>query len=309
MNEFKYSAQDLKEKIFTQKYSKYASQKGVHLYHFPGSLYSQIARQALVEKNAKYESHIILVNNACQQYDPEFVRISPLCVVPILVIDGKVTNNAYNIAQFVDKYFSINASLFPIDKELQKEFKYLQTLVDRINSEVLTFGDVSVAKRPFLFRYLSKNGHQHKIEILEKRIKEYSDDLFLRLAFENKLKTVAKTNSILRDSKLMEQTLEDTKQAISKLGEYLENHEGEFALGKEFSAMDIYLGIFLWRLDFLNLGEYLWGDSECIKKYTEALWQRETFKQAVIKPWKQMQKDILIPVLISKLKSKLGFKS
>ncbi|QIW10687.1 glutathione S-transferase family protein [Francisella sp. LA112445] len=309
MNEFKYGMQDLKEKVFTQKYSKYAPQKGVHLYHFPGSLYSQIARQALAEKNAKYESHFVLINNAYQQYDPKFVRISPFCVVPILVIDGKVTNDAYNITKFADKYFSIHATLFPVDKELQKEFEYLQTLVDKIDAEALTYGDVSAAKRPFMFRFLSKNGHQNKIEILEKKIKKHSNDPFLRRAFENKLKAVSKINNIVHNPKLMEQTLQDTKQAITKLSEYLQNHNNEFALGKDFSAIDIYLGVFLWRLDFLNLGKYLWGDNQFIKRYTETLWQRDSFKEAIIKPWKQMKKDILIPMLISKLKSKLGFKS
>lgn len=309
MNEFKYSLQDLKEKIFTQKYNKYAPQKGVHLYHFPGSLYSQIARQALAEKNAKYESHIILINNAYQQYEPEFVRISPFCVVPILVIDGKVTNDAYNIAKFADKYFSIHASLFPTDKQLQKEFGYLQTLVDKINAEALTYGDVLIAKRPFMFRFLSKNGHQHKIEILEKKVKEYSGDPFLRRAFENKLKTVSKTNNIVHNPESMVQILQGTKEAIAKLNEYLQSHDGKFALGKDFSAIDIYLGVFLWRLDFLNLSKYLWGDSQCIKRYTETLWRRESFKESVVKPWKQMKKDIFFPALISKLKSKLGFKS
>ncbi|MED7787631.1 glutathione S-transferase family protein [Francisella sp. 19X1-34] len=309
MNEFKYSTQDFREKIFTQKYNKYAPQKGIHLYHFPGSLYSQIVRQALAEKNTKYESHVILINNVCQQYDPKFVRISPFCVVPILVIDGKVTNDAYNITKFADKYFSIHATLFPTDKELQKEFEYLQTLVDKIDPEVLTYGDVSVAKRPFMFRFLSKNGHQNKIAILEKKIKKYSNDPFLRRAFEDKLKTISKTNNIVHNSKLMKQTLQNTKQAITKLDEYLQNHNGEFALGENFSAIDIYLGIFLWRLDFLNLGKYLWDDSPCIKRYTETLWQRDSFKESIVKPWKQMKKDILIPMLISKIKSKLSFKS
>ncbi|WP_150467072.1 glutathione S-transferase family protein [Francisella sp. SYW-9] len=309
MNEFTYSTQDLKEKVFTQKHNKYAPQKGVHLYYFPGSLYSQIARQALAEKNAKYESHMILINNACQQYDPKFVRISPFCVVPILVIDGKVTNNAYNIAKFADKYFSIHATLFPVDKKLQKEFEYLQTLVDQIDPEALTYGDVSVAKRPFMFRFLSKNSHQNKIEILEKKIKKHSNDPFLRRAFENKLKVVSRTNKIVHSPKLMEQTLQGTKEAIAKLNEYLQSHSDQFALGKDFSAIDIYLGVFLWRLDFLNLGEYLWGDSQRIKKYTENLWQRDSFIEVVIKPWKQMKKDLLIPMFISKVKSILSFKS
>lgn len=63
------------------------------------------------------------------------------------------------------------------------------------------------------------------------------------------------------------------------------------------------------EIRFFKSWEVFVGRCRCIKKYTEILWQRKSFKEAVIKPWKQMKKDILIPMLIAKIKSKLGFKS
>ena len=65
----------------TGVHNEHAPQHGIHLYHFPMSFFSQLARLTLEEKQVGWFSHeIIIVGGVYDQYNPDYVRINPRCV-------------------------------------------------------------------------------------------------------------------------------------------------------------------------------------------------------------------------------------
>ena len=88
----------------TEVPNQWAPQQGIHLYHFPLSLDSQKVRQGLEEIGVQWQSHPILLS-AHQQFSPSYVRINSRCVVPTLVIDGKVTTDTINILELLAARF------------------------------------------------------------------------------------------------------------------------------------------------------------------------------------------------------------
>ena len=87
---------DLVDAPLTEVPNQWAPQEGIHLFHFPLSLDSQKVRQGLEELGVQWQSHPILLS-AHQQFSPSYVRINSRCVVPTLVIDGKVTTDMITI--------------------------------------------------------------------------------------------------------------------------------------------------------------------------------------------------------------------
>lgn len=96
--------QELVDKSLTDSPSEWAPKTGVHLYHFPLSLDSHRARQGLEELSVKWQSHVILTP-AQQQFSLCYARMNSRCVVPTLVIDGRVTTDTVNILSYLADEF------------------------------------------------------------------------------------------------------------------------------------------------------------------------------------------------------------
>ena len=100
----------------TEVPNQWAPQQGIHLYHFPLSLDSQKVRQGLEELGVQWQSHPILLS-AHQQFSPSYVRINSRCVVPTLVIDGKVTTDTINILDLLVARFGTTNQCFETSEE------------------------------------------------------------------------------------------------------------------------------------------------------------------------------------------------
>ena len=107
-------------KPLTDSRCEVAPQKGIHLFHFSHSLCSMKVRQALAESAVDWTSHLVLLP-AYQQYEPDYVRINPRCVVPTLACDGKVTTDSANILNFINsKLSNLDASQKPSVHEFER---------------------------------------------------------------------------------------------------------------------------------------------------------------------------------------------
>ena len=128
-----------------------APQTGIHLFHFSQSLCSMKVRQALEENDVQWTSHHVLLP-AYQQYEPDYVRMNPRCVVPTLVCDGKVTTDSANILNFINsKLSNLDAS----QKPSVDEFEAIAFWLDKADSlpiEALTYGDNRGSNKSFLFK-------------------------------------------------------------------------------------------------------------------------------------------------------------
>ena len=95
--------------------NQWAPAKGIHLYHFPLSLDSQKVRQGLEELGVQWQSHPILLP-AQQQFSPGYVRLNSRCVVPTLVIDGRVTTDTINILNLLAARFGPANQCFEVSE-------------------------------------------------------------------------------------------------------------------------------------------------------------------------------------------------
>lgn len=74
------------------------------LYHFGPSTCSQKVRMVLVEKGVPFESRMVNLL-AGEQHAPDFVKLSPDHVVPVLVVGDEALIESTQICEFIDDHY------------------------------------------------------------------------------------------------------------------------------------------------------------------------------------------------------------
>eukprot|EP00985_Skeletonema_marinoi_P033133 scaffold40551_cov153-Skeletonema_marinoi.AAC.1 len=209
-------------KPLTSKPNQHAPQKGVHLYQFPASFYSCEARLILEEKGVDYKEHdVCIIAGVFDQYEPEYVRLNPRCVVPTLCVDGNVTSDAHNIVLHADEFFPQSVKLFPNDdtKDVVKE---QFDLACSVFVEALTYGEVpSGPKLPWQMRGMMKSNHGKKYNMLKEKLNEHRDDPYLKACYEGKLAILMKQIEILDSEKQLNDIVDATKAIMKQLNKQL----------------------------------------------------------------------------------------
>jgi glutathione S-transferase len=72
------------------------------LYHYPGSICSQMARLALVEKGVDFRLQTIDIMKTSEQFEPWYTALNPAAVVPTLKIDDQIVTDTINIVNRID---------------------------------------------------------------------------------------------------------------------------------------------------------------------------------------------------------------
>ena len=278
-----------------------APQQGVHVYHFPLSLCSQKVRQGLDEKGVRWISHVVQLP-LYEQYDPSYVRINPRCVVPTLVVDGRVTTDSENILRRVDEGFE-GPQLVPHGVAERAATERFTALADGLFMEVLTYGELPGARKPFLLRRAGKGSHQHKLDLLAARIQEHGDEPALLRAYSKKRELVAETIAAMGSEAGIDAVLQDTEEAIAVLAAQLRDGPftgGGWLCGDAFSLADLEWGVVLFRLRWIGLGPRLWGSRPAIAGYAERLFARPAFRTGVLR-WSRPLRDVVAPLVLSRL--------
>lgn len=286
--------------------NEYVLPEGTHLYHFPGSLCSQKVRQMLDEAKVTYTSHVVnLPKN--EQYNPSYVRINPRCVVPTLVVDGKVTTDAANIIGYINKHFMVSSPLYPVDPTENEKVSKFVKLGESIFIGALTHGKVpgiehggtadgAKEQKTTIAETLKK--HQAKIDLLNELIQKHKEDDYLRRCYETKLQIVDLTKENMSTEKNMQDVVDVTKAAFDDLA--LQLKDGPFSkktseegwlCSEKYSLADLLWGIVMFRLQKLRIGkELLWKEHEIVNAYAKTLFARESFKSGVLEWLKKMKK-------------------
>lgn len=84
------------------KVPKVKGWRGLHVFHFEGSLCSRKCRVFLAEKGLPWESHLVNLAKGEQQTD-WYLGINPRGLVPALVHDGKVHIESNDIMLYLDE--------------------------------------------------------------------------------------------------------------------------------------------------------------------------------------------------------------
>jgi glutathione S-transferase len=295
----------------TEVPNQWAPQQGIHLYHFPLSLDSQKVRQGLEELGVQWQSHPIVLS-AHQQFSPSYVRINSRCVVPTLVIDGKVTTDTINILDLLAARFGAANQCFETSAE---EKELVNDWVDKAAGlfiEALTYGHIDGVKKPFPLGNTPENGrsHQDKVDLLSGLIETYKNDPTLKAAYEKKRAVVEATKEAMVAPGQMSAIVDATRVELEDLAHQLAS--GQFADGgwlasDAFSLADVQWGAVLYRLRWVGLQPLLWEDDSIISAYAEKLFAKASFQTGVVQ-WSKVGRKVILPTIRYKLLKALGLK-
>ena len=295
----------------TEAPNQWAPQQGIHLYHFPLSLDSQKVRQGLEELGVQWQSHPILLS-AHQQFSPSYVRINSRCVVPTLVIDGKVTTDTINILDLLGARFSNANQSFETSAEEKELVNYWVDKAAGLFIEALTYGHIDGVKKPFPLGNASDSGrsHQDKVDLLSGLIETYKKDLTLKAAYEKKRAVIEATKEAMVAPGQMSAIVDATRVELADLAHQLAagqfNHGGWLA-SDAFSLADVQWGAVLYRLQWVGLQPLLWEEGSIISAYAEKLFAKASFQTGVVQ-WSRVGRKVVLPTIRYKLLKSLGLK-
>ena len=289
--------------------NQWAPQQGMHLYHFPLSLDSQKVRQGLEELGVQWQSHPILLS-VHQQFLPSYVRINSRCVVPTLVIDGKVTTDTNNILDLLAARFGSANQCFETSEDETELVNYWVNKAAGLFIEALTYGHIEGVKKPFPIGNVSESGrsHQDKVDLLSRLIDTYKKDPTLRAAYEKKRAVIEATKKAMVAPGQMSAIIDFTRVELEDLVHQLAS--GQFACGgwlasDAFSLADVQWGAVLFRLQWLGLQPLLWADDSIISVYAKKLFERESFQTGIVQ-WSRVGRKVVLPTIRYRLLKAFG---
>jgi len=268
--------------------------------------------QALDEAKVKYTSHYVSLPKF-EQYDPKYAQLNPRCVIPTLVVDGRVTTDAANIIAYIDdNYMGVpkkflgffldeGKSLYPTEPKEQDLVTHFSDL-----GESLFLGPLTFAKLPGVEHVDVTNGATNaayepkrrakKMQMVKDLIKKNSDNEYLQRVYRSKLHLEDKMDKIFANEKNIIEIVEATKRAFDELAVQLKNgpfyNEG-WLCSKDFSIADLIWGIVIFRLKRLKIGnELLWKNHPVVNSYFDALSTRDSFQSGIIDWQKKCMKEM-----------------
>ena len=291
--------------------NQWAPAKGIHLYHFPLSLDSQKVRQGLEELGIQWQSHPILLP-AQQQFSPGYVRLNSRCVVPTLVVDGRVTTDTINILNLLAARFGPANRCFEIAEEEAESVNHWVDRAAGLFIEALTYGDVEGVKKPFPIGNATGSGryHQDKVELLSGLIETYKNDPTLRSAYEKKRAVIEATKGAMVTPGQMPAIVSATKAELAALETQLDAgpfNNGGWLASDAFSLADVQWSAVLYRLQWLGLQPLLWENDSIISAYAERLFAKASFQTGVVQ-WSKVGRKVILPTIRYKLLKALGLK-
>jgi glutathione S-transferase len=146
------------------------------LYDYPGSICSQMARLALVEKGVPFARQTVDIMDRAEQFEPWYTALNPKAVVPTLRIGDEIVTDTIRIVHRVDRDFD-GPSLTPPGAAAAAAMAATMDDIMGLNYGVLLYSrrleadrrsPVIVARGRFLREELAR--HPDRAEILERRI-------------------------------------------------------------------------------------------------------------------------------------------
>ena len=299
----------LVDPALTEVPNQWAPQRGIHLYHFPLSLDSQKVRQGLEELDVQWQSHPSLLS-AHQQFSPSYVRVNSRCVVPTLVIDGKVTTDTINILELLAARFGTTNQCFETSAEERELVNYWGDKAAGLFIEALTYGHVEGVKKPFPLGNASESGrsHQDKVDLLSGLIEIYENDPTLKAAYEKKRAVIEATREAMVAPGQMSAIVDATRVELEDLAHQLAS--GQFSHGgwlasDAFSLADVQWGAVLYRLQWVGPQSLLLEKDSIISAYAEKLFAKASFQTGVIE-WSRVGRKVVLPTIRYKLLEAFG---
>lgn len=238
---------------------------GVFLYHHHTSVCAAKSRLALEEKGVGWEGKLVDLRGS-EQHRPEYLRMNPFGLVPVMVHDGKVLAESTVINEYVDDVFE-GPALRPTDPYRRGQMR----VWTRMNDENV-HAATGVVTSSIAFRHQEKHADQvsHIPDPYKKERKSASvqggiENPHFRTAFHR-----------------IDQLFGQMEEALGGTGpgEALAGGGPEWLVG-EYSLADIGFAPYILRFDHLRLN-FLWEERPRVGAWYERLKARAAFQRAII---------------------------
>ncbi len=148
----------------------------VLLYDHPGSICSQMARLALVEKGVPFARRTIDIMVTAEQFEPWYTALNPKAVVPTLKIGDEIVTDTIRIVYRIDRAFE-GPPLTPSDTAAAAAMDGMMKDIMGLHYGVLLYSrrldaagksPTVIERGKYLREQLAK--HPERAEVLERRI-------------------------------------------------------------------------------------------------------------------------------------------
>ena len=234
------------------------------LYDFPESVCCQKVRLALAEAGVRDVKEVRVSLDQGDQFAPEFQKLNPKGVVPVLTHDDKVIAESTIISEYLD-VISDGPSLMPTDPYWRSRKQYWSMQVDRqIHNPHTTILSFVVALR---FAFLDSLDTPEKVE---KHLAAISDPLSREMQRQGLVMGY--------DAPAFQDAVIAFDALLTEMGQQL--GESEFLAGDSLSLADLDLAPYVHRLESLQLTG-MWRDRPNVARWYNALKQRPSWHNAI----------------------------
>ncbi len=284
------------------------------VYHAPFSVCSHKVRSVLTEKRIPFVSHDVRMNLVDHDaphpdnYKPGYVRMRlhgapdarmvsdytgqssvasegfDPCVVPTLADHQheQVVVDSAKICSYLDRETS-GAALIP--DALAEAIAAQIALIDQAPHVAVLYGPRPDGdNRPEMLVNGLTGVHDRKINHLKALIASVADDPNLIAAYEAKIAKETSAKNFVYDHESMIDAHNRMKDHVAALEKQLSTHDGEWAMGDNYTMADIMWTVSLFRLKWLGLGS-LWETTDSaprVAPYVQRAFARPSFQDAVV---------------------------
>lgn len=258
----------------------------VRLYHFPPSLCSQKVRLALEEKGVEWESCLVDIGIAMENYEPWYARLNPGLVVPTLEHDGDIVTDSARIVRYVDDQFD-GPPLTPSGDEERERMEHWIQRIDAFNFRGLSYGNV-----PSALSAMRDQSFDKRRKKIRSSMEEAPD---LRDVFEAKLDDIDQWEKTVQTPAEVDAIEDELHDMLDELDATLRPRK--WVAGPDYSLADILVTIGLGRIHMIGFGDLIDDDEyPAVAEYYARVGNRPSFRHADV--WERMRITALLVLFL-----------
>lgn len=234
------------------------------VYEHGESVCCQKVRMTIEEKGLEYESRYVKLE-AGEAKTPEFLKINPRGVVPVVVHDSNTITESSIIGEYLDDAFP-DPPLMPTDPYLRTRRRYW---AHRIDDEmhvphIAAISGIIAFNRAFRAEFDT----QEKVDAYLAKIPIKSQRAIMETVFNAEIDSEALRTSLIA----FDEFLDEMEVQLA---------ETAWLAGDAFSLADIDVVPYIWRLKNLKL-DFLWESRPHVSGWLAKVSSRRSFKTAVV---------------------------
>lgn len=235
----------------------------ISLYHEPMSTCAQKVRFVLEQKGIEWRKVPVSLHDG-EHLKPEFLKLNPKGVIPVLIDDGEIYLESNNICIYLDEQYP-DVSLMPDTPKGRSDVRTLAQQIDEyVHSDIaaLTY---AIAFRPRLLATYNTP------ELLAAYLQSIPD--LGKRHFRNNMITLG------TDSIEFNVAVKRLGNVLSRLNALLQN--GDYLVGEQLSIADIVFSPYLTRLEHLGF-DIMWESMPAIADWFEKLKLTHGYQRGIL---------------------------